>query len=89
MFYKDFKSDFKTQDWYELHKKNERHHLSVEQGIRDDVDLIDVIEFLIDGVMAGLARTGQYKKQKIQSGLLQTAFDNTIDKLIDNISIEE
>jgi len=62
MFYKDFKNDFKTQDWYELHKNKERHHLSVESGIPSDVNLIDVIEFLIDGVMAGMARSGSYRK---------------------------
>jgi len=32
--------------------------------------------------MAGLARSGKYRKEDLPEGLLQRAFDNTINKLI-------
>jgi len=89
MFHKDFTNGFKTQKWYDLHKKQERHHISVPEGRRDDIDLVDVIEFLIDGVMAGLARSGEYRKEDLPNGILETAFNNTIDKLIKDITVNK
>lgn len=87
MFHKDFIGGFKTQEWYTLHKKEERHHLSSPDGVREDVDLVDVIEYLIDGVMAGLARSGKYRKEDIPKGLLEKAFDNTVDKIVKDITV--
>jgi len=39
--------------------------------------------------MAGLARSGTYRKEDLPDGLLQKAFDNTVDKLINIIKVEE
>ncbi|OQB10121.1 MAG: hypothetical protein BWY21_00497 [Parcubacteria group bacterium ADurb.Bin216] len=36
----------------------ERHHIGVPEGQREDIDLIDVIEFIVDTVVAGVARKG-------------------------------
>jgi adenosylmethionine-8-amino-7-oxononanoate aminotransferase len=33
--------------------------------VRNDVDLVDVIEYLVDGVMAGMGRTGAYTYQEL------------------------
>ena len=88
LFHKDFINGFKTQKWYDIHKKKERHHIAAKDGVRDDIDLIDVIEFLVDGVMAGLARSGEYRKEELPKGLLQKAFDNTVDKMIKIIKVE-
>ena len=89
MFYKDFKNNFKTHQWYDLHKAEQRHHINDEDGIKDDIDLIDVIQHLVDGVMAGIARSGKYIKNNISQDLLQKAFNNSVDKLLKNIQIEE
>lgn len=88
MFHKDFVSGFETADWWKLHKQKERHHISQEDGIRDDIDLIDVIEFLVDGVMAGMARSGEYRHEKLQEGLLEKAFENTVNKILKDVAVE-
>jgi hypothetical protein len=89
MFHKDFIGGFKTQEWYNLHKKEERHHIAVPEGRRDDVDLIDVIEYMVDGIMAGLARIGKYRKEDIPKDLLNKAFDNTVEKLLKVIKVND
>jgi hypothetical protein len=89
MFHKDFISGFETTEWWNLHKKKERHHISQPDGVREDVDLIDVIEFLVDCVMAGMARSGEYRFEKLSDGLLETAFINTVNKLIKDIETAE
>jgi len=86
-FYKDFKNDFKTKDWWEKHVVEERHHLS--SHVPDDVNLIDVLEYLVDGCMAGMGRTGKYRKEDLPKGMLQKAFDNTIDLMINNIIVKK
>jgi len=39
-------------------------------------------------MMAGLARSGEYRKEELPDGLLQKAFDNTVDKLIKVIEVK-
>lgn len=80
-FYDDFKVSFKTTDWWDTHRRVERHHLIQEDGVREDVDLIDVLEFIADCVMAGMARSGSVYKLELPDALLQKAFQNTVDKL--------
>ena len=86
-FHEDFKTGFSQTIWWDNHKKQERHHLSITGKEPKDVDLIDVIEYLVDGVMAGLARSGEYRKEEIPSGLLERAFDNTVKKLVKEIKV--
>jgi len=82
-FHNDFKTGFKEKDWYEkIHIKKERHHLAHPDGEPEQVDLIDVLEFIVDGVMAGKARSGTYKREPLPDGLLEKAFQNTIDQLL-------
>lgn len=88
-FHSDFVGGFKSTAWWDNHRKAERHHLYLEDGIPEDVNLIDVIEFLVDGVAAGLARSGTYRKEALPDGLLQKAFDNTVNKLVENIEVEK
>ncbi len=90
LFYKEFMEGFKkTTEWWEMHQGTERHHLKSKKYIPKDVNLFDIIEMIIDGIMAGLARTGKYKKEEIPNDLLKTAFDNTIKLYLDNIKIKE
>lgn len=79
LFHKEFKEGFKKNtEWWDKHQDEERHHLKDEKYIQDDVNLFDVIEMIIDGVMSGLSRTGEYKDQEIPKLLLKKAYDNTI-----------
>lgn len=86
-FYFDFKNNFETNDWYKDHVSINRHHLSKEEGIPDDVNLVDVLEYITDCVMAGLARTGKVYDITLDSKTLQKAFSNTIQQLINSIEV--
>lgn len=90
-FHNDFKNGFAFghQSWWYMHQKMERHHLKESQHVQHDVNLIDILEMVVDGVMAGLARSGQYRKEEIPDALLRKAFDNTIKLLLDNVKVEE
>ena len=52
-FYSDFKTGFKKKTWWENHKKVSRHHLSPTGHIPENVNLMDVLEYIVDCVMAG------------------------------------
>ena len=88
-FYRDFKNKFATQDWYDMHKREERHHLQSPDGVRDDVNLIDVLECVVDCVMAGLARVGQVRAIEIPIEVLLKAVQNTAEQLASNVIVEE
>ncbi len=84
-FHKDFANGFTTTDWWDNHRKVNRHHLNAPDGVRDDVDLIDVLEHVADCVMAGAARSdkgtaGVYAIE-LPDELLQRALANTVEKL--------
>lgn len=87
-FYQDFRTNFQKTSWYELHKGMQRHHIGVPQGQRDDVDLVDVIEFIVDTVVAGIARGGQYYTQQLPPELLVKAYHNTIQKFLDVVQLQ-
>ena len=89
-FHADFKNGFKDghTSWWEMHQKKERHHLKNPKYVQDDVNLIDILEMITDGVMAGLARSGEYRKEEIPDSLLRKAFDNTIELLLKNVKVE-
>lgn len=83
-----FKDDeFKQLNWWDIHKRTERHHLN--DFVPEDVNLIDVIEMLCDCVCAGKARTGNVYPIKISNETLQLAVENTVKFLIENIEVEE
>ncbi len=88
MFFSDFKTGFEKTKWFEMHQEVERHHLKEEKYIQEDVNLVDVIEMVVDGVMAGMARSGEYKMEEIPDSLLRKAFDNTIELLLNNVEVE-
>ena len=87
MFHDDFKTGFEVTNWWEMHQMAERHHLKEPEYVPSDVNLIDLLEMITDGVMAGMARTGKYRKEEIPDSLLRKAFDNTIELLLKNVEV--
>ena len=58
-FYEDFKTCFEQTGWWDNHRKIHRHHLGHEDGVPQNVNLIDLLEYISDCVMAGMARSGE------------------------------
>ena len=87
-FFEDFKTGFSRQEWWKEHQKKERHHFNNPEYIQDDVNLIDIIDQIIDGVMAGMARSGQYRQENIPPELLVKAYENTVKMLLDQVVVE-
>jgi hypothetical protein len=88
-FFEDFRTGFKRQEWWKDHQKKERHHFNNPDYVQEDINLIDVIDQIIDGVMAGLARSGEYRQERIDAELLLKAYKNTVDLLLKNVRVVE
>lgn len=86
-FHRDFITGFQKTEWWDLHRKLNRHHLTHEDGVPEDVNLIDVLDFIVDCVMAGMARSGQVRPLKLQPELLERAFQNTVNQLISQVVV--
>lgn len=88
-FHADFLTGFKQTTWWDNHRKVNRHHLLAEDGVPEDVNLIDVLEMIVDCVMAGMGRTGEVYPLEIKPEVLQAAFDNTVQLLKSQVVVEE
>lgn len=88
-FHRDFVTGFKSNTWYKNHKKVNRHHLADKDGVPKDVNLVDVIEYVVDCVMAGMGRSGTVYDLKLSDELLQKAFQNTVTKLKSVVEVKE
>jgi hypothetical protein len=88
-FHSDFKTEFKQHSWYDKHKAEERHHINAPDGVRDDVNVIDLIEYIVDGTMAGRARTGKVFPFELSNELLQKIVKNTADLINSQIVVTE
>ena len=92
LFYKNFLEtinegkDFVSNEWYQLHIANERHHLL--SRCPEDVNLIDVIEMIVDCVCAGKARSGEVRPIEINDEILKKAITNTV-KMLDEMIVTE
>lgn len=80
-FHADFVTGFKQTGWWDNHRKIHRHHLNVEDGTPKDVNLIDIMEYIADSVMAGMGRSGSVYPLVLPSELLERAFQNTVELL--------
>lgn len=87
-FHKDFATGFKRQYWWKKHQQIERHHFNTKKYIKKDVNLIDILEQITDGVMAGMARSGKYRKEVPDVKLLLKAYENTAKLLLDNLEVK-
>lgn len=88
-FYSDFKTKFEVTGWWDNHRKIHRHHLDHSDGVPEDVNLIDVLEHIVDCVMAGMARSGEVYELKLDNELLQRAFTNTAKLLEASVTVEK
>jgi hypothetical protein len=89
-FYHDFQTKFTSTVWWDLHRKITRHHLNYRDGVPANVNLLDVLEFIADGVMAGAARSGKENvyMPALTDEVLRQAFTNTFVLLMDSIRVE-
>ena len=88
-FHADFLTGFTRTDWWDRHRKLNRHHLQQADGIPADVNLIDVLDFIADCVMAGMARSGSVYPLQLPPELLERAFQNTVELLKQQVQVAE
>jgi hypothetical protein len=86
-FHRDFLTGFKRTEWWDKHRVLNRHHLNMADGVRDDVNLIDVMDFIVDCVMAGMARSGSVYPLELSPALLEKAFQNTVELMKRNVMV--
>lgn len=87
-FHADFVTGFAQQGWWTRHRQINRHHLMQEDGIPADVNLIDVLDFIADCVMAGMGRSGSVYALNLPPELLERAFQNTVELLKGQVVVE-
>ncbi len=88
-FHADFVTGFDAehQGWWERHRSLNRHHLNLADGIPADVNLIDVLDYIADCVMAGMARSGSVYPLSLPPDLLVFAFQNTVARLTKSVVV--
>ncbi len=64
---------------FEEHMKTERHHLNMIQGVPEDINIIDLVEFICDCVSAAAQRSGtlDFRYLQVNPGLLRPIINNT------------
>ena len=88
-FHADFVTGFKQTGWWDRHRGLNRHHLTQDDGIPADVNLIDVLDFIADCVMAGMARSGSVYPLHLSPELLERAFQGTVELLKAQVMMEQ
>lgn len=86
-FHSDFATGFKQHGWWDEHRRVNRHHLTADDGIPDDVNLIDVLDYIADCVMSGMARSGSVYDITLPPELLCRAFANTTELLKASVKV--
>src|ERR1700692_1775144 len=56
-FHRDFLTGFERTEWWDNHRKVNRHHLLQADGVPEDVNLIDVLDMIADCVIGAIARS--------------------------------
>jgi len=87
-FHADFVTGFAQTGWWDRHRQLNRHHLLQPDGVRDDVNLIDVLDMIADCVMAGMARSGSVYPSNLDEAVLRRAFDNTVELLKAHVVVD-
>jgi hypothetical protein len=81
--------DFKERDWYHIHTVEERHHINA--NVPTDVDFIDIIEMIVDCIIAGKTRSDDVNKYFLilKDDILDKAYWNTVDKIDESIIVSD
>jgi hypothetical protein len=87
-FHADFVTGFAQTGWWDRHRRLNRHHLTADDGIPTNVNLIDVLDFIADCVMAGMGRSGSVYPLLLPPELLERAFQNTVELLKREVMVE-
>jgi hypothetical protein len=87
-FHDDFVTGFKNTGWWDNHRRIHRHHLAQQDGIPADVNLLDILEYIADCVMAGMARSGSVYDVTLPADVLETAMRNTVEMLAGQVELE-
>ena len=87
-FHADFVTGFAQTGWWDRHRRLNRHHLEQPDGIPADVNLIDVLDYIADCTMAGMARSGSVRPLVFDSALLLRAAENTAALLASQVVVE-
>lgn len=87
-FHRDFLTNFEQTTWWDNHRKVNRHHLEQKDGVPKDVNLVDVLDMVVDCVMAGMGRSGSVRPLKIAPEVLMAAFKNTAKLLESKVVVE-
>lgn len=88
-FHRDFVTGFQQTTWWDKHRTLNRHHLLQADGVPANVNLIDVLDFIADCVMAGMARSGTVYKLELDPAVLYRAFENTVEMLKAEVIVED
>lgn len=88
-FHADFVTGFKQTGWWDRHRQLNRHHLNMPDGVPRDVNLIDVLDYIADCVMSGMARSGSVYPLQLPPDLLDKAFQNTVELLKQQVVVEK
>jgi hypothetical protein len=88
-FHADFVTGFTEHAWWDRHRHLNRHHLTEPDGVREDVNFIDILDFISDCVMAGMGRSGSVDPLRLPPDLLERAFQNTVELLKREVVVEE
>ena len=59
----------------------------MSDGVPENVTLIDVLDYIADCVMAGMARSGSVYEIKIDPSVLMRAYKNTIELLKNEVQV--
>lgn len=86
-FHRDFQTGFKQTEWWDKHRKINRHHLLQADGVPADVNLVDVLDMIVDCVMAGMGRSGSVYPLDISPEVLMSAFQNTVELLKSQVEV--
>jgi hypothetical protein len=88
-FHSDFVTGFERTGWWDNHRRLHRHHLNMADGVPTDVNLLDVLEYIADCVMAGMARSGTVYQLELPDEVLQRALANTVELLKSKVTLKE
>lgn len=81
--------NFKDREWYNIHTEYERHHINSRVPV--DVDLFDILECVVDCIVAGKTRSGSVNHDFLilPQSVMNTAYWNTVKKIEENIIMSE